>query len=104
MTITDALVTHQLAGEPPRQESRKSSQTVRRVIHSIHFTPKHSAQMLWLADAVAFGLRRYYSEQSHGLNFGRAVVGPDLEPINRRSDCACGYMCAERPRPEKSFQ
>jgi hypothetical protein len=96
MRIQNALVTYDVAGKSTQQKQPVNLR-VRKVIHNIHFTPKDSAHLLWATDAVAFGLRRYYSNQSQGLDFGRAVIGPDIGPPARNLDCACGYLCCETP-------
>ncbi len=94
--IQDALVSQQLGGETVSNQHTIDLR-IRRVVDDIHFTPKASAPLLWTADAVAFGLRRYYSRQSFGLEFGKAVIGPDIGPAERNRDCACGYLCHEAP-------
>ena len=75
------LVTEGLGGVPFKQQHQPVTLTVSRVVNNIHFAPKYSSKLLWVADAVAFGYRRYYSEQSHGLDFGRAIAGPALVPL-----------------------
>jgi hypothetical protein len=97
----NARVTNQVQGTTVSSQ-RKVAMKIRRVIDDIHFAPKDSALILWLADAVAFGLRRHYAEQYLGVEFAKAIIGPGFDPIVREKDCACGYMCAERP-PAASF-
>jgi hypothetical protein len=71
---------------------------VRRVVDDIHFTPKDGAPLLQVADAVAFGFRRYYSLQSHGLTFAEAIKGVGIGPPQRNRDCECGYLCQDAKR------
>ena len=73
---------------------------IRRVVDDIHFAPPKSAPILWLADAVAFGLRRYWADLSLGDDFANAISGPDIEPPLKRigEGCVSGYMHRlERP-------
>ncbi len=106
IVVRKALVTHEV-GDGSARTSTKNEQSInlriRRVVHSIHFAPKESAHLLWAADAVAFGLRRYFSKQSHGLDFGKAVIGPDVGPAERNLDCAGGFFCRERPDAAEPF-
>jgi hypothetical protein len=90
-----------LAGRQGSSE-RPVAMQIRRVVDDIHFAPKDSALILWLADAVAYGLRRRYAKQSFGIDFAQAVIGPGLDPIVRVKDCAAGYMCPEVP-PARPF-
>jgi hypothetical protein len=96
MSIQNALVTQQVAGEVSSNKHAVNLR-IRRVVDDVHFASKVSAPFLWVADAVAFGLRRYFSNQTFGLDFAKAIMGPDTEPPERNRDCACGYMCHERP-------
>jgi hypothetical protein len=101
VTLKNTRVTQQIKGDVVTGQ-RMVAMQIRRVIDDVHFAPKESAMILWLADAVAFGLRRYNANQSFGLDFAKAIIGPDIEPIKRVMDCAAGYMCSESP-PEMPF-
>ena len=63
--------------------TRDATFKIRRIVDAIHFTPKASAPLLQVADAVAFGLRRYFSEESEGVDFGKAVIGEDMNLLKR---------------------
>jgi hypothetical protein len=54
---------------------------VSRIRQAIHFANKQEEPLLQLADACAFGLRRYFAEQSMGKEFVRSILGgePSLE-------------------------
>ena len=69
----------------------------------IHFTPKASAPLLQVADAVAFGLRRYFSEESEGVDFGKAVMGEDMNLLKRTKDCESGILCMDPVASETLF-
>lgn len=92
----NALVTNQVQGRTVSSQ-RKVAMQIRRVVDDIHFAPKDSALILWLADAVAYGLRRHYANLPLGVDFAKAIIGPGLDPVVREKDCACGYMCSETP-------
>jgi Protein of unknown function (DUF3800) len=47
---------------------------VERLVDTIHFVDKHSAPLLQIADACAFGMRRWLAGQSSGLEFAKSVV------------------------------
>ncbi|MDE5446607.1 DUF3800 domain-containing protein [Bradyrhizobium sp. CSA207] len=51
---------------------------VERIRDTVHFVSKQDGPLLQLADACAFAFRRYFSEQKHGDEFVRAVLGTDL--------------------------
>jgi hypothetical protein len=57
---------------------------ISRIIDTIHFTEKAHAPLLQLADACAYGFRRYFSKQSHGEDFAKAISGglPNLEDFS----------------------
>jgi hypothetical protein len=44
-----------------------------------HFVEKQDEPLLQIADACAFGLRRFLSEQSHGNDFARAIFGSEQD-------------------------
>jgi hypothetical protein len=57
---------------------QEAAAKIERVRDTIHFVSKADGPLLQLADACAFAFRRYFSEQSHGPEFVRAVLGDDL--------------------------
>lgn len=96
VSIRNSLITQQVLGQPTVSKILTLQMQIRRVIDDIHFAPKESAVILWLADAVAYGLRRYYANLPLGMDFARAIIGPELEPATRTKHCACGFMCSEK--------
>jgi hypothetical protein len=48
---------------------------VSRIRMPIHFVEKPDEPLLQIADACAFGFRRFLSEQSHGQDFAASVLG-----------------------------
>jgi len=66
----------------PTQEEREAGfmrQTgefrVSRIRHSVHFVDKTDDPLLQLADACAFGFRRFFSDQAMGGDFVSAILG-----------------------------
>ena len=51
---------------------------ITRVADVVHFVQKRDAPLLQLADALAFGFRRYFAEKPDGEEFVRAILGKDL--------------------------
>ncbi len=51
---------------------------IKRVIDTVHFVGKREAPLLQVADACAFGFRRYFADLSFGTECVRAIVGQDL--------------------------
>lgn len=51
---------------------------VTRIRNSIHFVEKRDDPLLQLADACAFGLRRFLSDQSFGTEFMQWILDKDL--------------------------
>ena len=96
MSIQNAVVTQQIAGAVSKNEHTVNLR-IRNMVDEVHFTSKAGAPFLWVADAVAFGFRRYLSNQTFGLDFAKAIIGPDIGLWQRSRDCACGYLCQERP-------
>jgi hypothetical protein len=56
---------------------KSSELRVERIVDTIHFTEKSESPILQVADACAYGLRRYLSGQPHGENFARSIFGCD---------------------------
>jgi hypothetical protein len=48
---------------------------ISRIRMPIHFVEKRDEPLLQIADACAFGLRRFLSDQSHGQDFASAIIG-----------------------------
>jgi hypothetical protein len=48
---------------------------ITRIIDRVHFVEKAGSPILQIADAVAFGLRRYFAGQSEGETFLEAILG-----------------------------
>jgi hypothetical protein len=53
---------------------------VSRIRRSVHFVQKQDDPLLQLADACAFGFRRYFSEQTHGKDFVMSILGQEPPP------------------------
>ena len=51
---------------------------VSRVIDTIHFVEKINGPLLQIADACAFGFRRYFSGQKYGNDFVKSILGTEL--------------------------
>lgn len=51
---------------------------IKRIVHAVHFTSKEDDPLLQIADACAFGFRRYFAEQSFGEDFLKAILGGPL--------------------------
>jgi hypothetical protein len=69
-------------GPSPATELR-----VTQVVDEVHFAGKEEAILLQVADACAFGLRRYFADQSYGDVFAHAVTGgAKLEEIFHKAD------------------
>lgn len=58
--------------------SQSASLKVTRIRKTIHFVGKNDDDMVWLADAVAYGLKRFFGEQKWGLEFGLSIHGGRL--------------------------
>lgn len=52
---------------------------ITRIIEQVNFVPKESSPIVQIADACAFGFRRFLADQSHGHSFVRSIVGYDLD-------------------------
>lgn len=58
---------------------QEPEQTVQRIRDGVHFQEKSESPFLQIADALAFGLRRGFSEQKMGDEFLESIFG---EPLN----------------------
>jgi hypothetical protein len=59
---------------------QESEMRVSRIRKSILFVEKNEDPLTQLADAVAFGLKRYHSELDFGADFAAAIFGPTPPP------------------------
>ncbi len=53
---------------------------IARIRKAIHFVQKEDDPMLQLADATAFGLRRYFAGQQFGDEFASSIFGANVPP------------------------
>src|SRR5690606_18502198 len=54
---------------------QESEQRVTRIRNTDHFVRKGEEPLVALADAIAFGVRRYFEEQTFGRDFAEAIFG-----------------------------
>jgi hypothetical protein len=50
---------------------------VERIRNSVHFVEKNEDPLVQVADACAYGFRRYFEGQKFGVEFARAIVGDE---------------------------
>jgi hypothetical protein len=62
---------------------------ISRVIDTVHFVEKGKGPLLQIADACAFGFRRYFSNQQFGKEFVRSILGYDFTPVELPHACLC---------------
>jgi hypothetical protein len=60
---------------PRADEEEFRKRRVSRIRMPIHFVEKHEEPLIQIADACAFGFRRFLSEQDHGGDFAQAIIG-----------------------------
>ena len=70
------------------QTSQNRQVAVSKVIDEVHFVAKAGAPLLQLADACAFGLRRYFAEQTRGEEFANAILGRTLNLADWSGPCS----------------
>jgi hypothetical protein len=58
--------------------AQRSEMRVSRIRPSVHFAGKRDESLLQLADACAFGFRRYFSGQDFGADFVKSIIGRQL--------------------------
>lgn len=63
---------------------------ITKVIDSVHFVPKKSAPLLQLADARAFGFRRFLAGQEYGKNCVDAILGESYDARDWSGDASSG--------------
>ena len=62
----------------PERESEEDI-WVERIVDEVHFLERHGAPCLQIADACAYGFRRYLTGQKYGDLYGAAILGEDYE-------------------------
>jgi hypothetical protein len=77
ITLTKDLVRETVADKEAGYLVQKGDMRVTRIRNSVHFVGKAEDPLVQVADACAYGIRRYFCEQQHGLEFAKAVVGPE---------------------------
>lgn len=65
-------------------------QRVERVRDTVHFVGKGDEPLVWLADACAFGLRRYFAQQKFGDRFVRAILNHEPNLYDYRGPASQG--------------
>lgn len=50
---------------------------VSRIRNTIHFVEKSDDPMVQVADACAYGFRRYFAQEKFGVEFARAILGDE---------------------------
>lgn len=56
--------------------TQRNEWRITRIRQAIHFVDKRGDPLLQIADACAFGIRRYLAKQQFGTEFAEAVLGP----------------------------
>lgn len=74
-TLPPGMLKPTLAEQEAGFISQESENRISRIRHAIHFVEKGDDPMLQLADACAFGLRRFFSELEYGHDFAVAING-----------------------------
>jgi hypothetical protein len=72
--------------------TKTSEIRISRIIDTVHFTEKAYAPLLQLADACAYGFRRYFSNQEHGDEFVKAILGKTININDYDGPCAGNYF------------
>lgn len=52
---------------------------ISRIIEQVNFVAKEGCPIVQIADACAFGFRRFLANQDHGHSFAKSIVGYDLD-------------------------
>jgi hypothetical protein len=64
---------------------------ITKLVDTVHFVEKKNAPLLQIADAIAFGMRRWLAGQSEGLNFARSCAEEyRLVDEDWAGDMSCG--------------
>ncbi len=70
---------------------------VTRIRNSVHFVEKADDPLVQVADACAYGFRRYFAKEKFGLEFVRAIVGNEEVLRNFASPGGCEYYWPRSP-------
>lgn len=76
---------------------------VTKVKDTIHFVSKEDGPLIQIADAVAYGFRRYFAEESLGDEYVRAMLGTDLVRSDWDGFISGGLWSFGQPRLRQSL-
>lgn len=54
---------------------------VERIRNSVHFVEKEEDPLVQVADACAYGFRRFFNKEKFGIEFVQSILGPDAERL-----------------------
>jgi len=78
---------------------------ITRIVDDVHFSAKREATLLQIADACAFGLRRYHSVQYRGTEFIKAIYGDIPPPVMEATHQTIGILSGNTvPAIRKFFE
>jgi hypothetical protein len=77
--VEDALLSQPKGMCPLVDVDEFRKKKIKRIRMPIYFAEKSEEPLLQIADACAFGFRRFFSEQNHGTDFARSILGASYD-------------------------
>lgn len=77
LVLPPGMLRPTLAEQASGRIAQESEMRVTRIRRAVHFATKQDEPLLQLADACAFGFRRFFAELPGGLDFVRAILGQE---------------------------
>jgi hypothetical protein len=96
--IPDHWITLTQAEISTGMRTQDSEARISRVIDTVHFLEKRYGPLLQIADACAFGFRRYFAGQKLGEDFVRSIIGSTLAPEDRSGPSSASLFSPHNPK------
>ena len=91
MHIGPEYLRQTLSDEEAGFSTQSGELRVTRIRNSVHFVEKSEDPLVQIADACAYGLRRFFANEKFGVEFVRSIFGH--ERIVRNFAPPCGWEC-----------
>ena len=76
---------------------RQVEYRIERMIDTIHFAAKREAILLQIADACAYGLRRYFMDKPYSAEFAQCIAGRDPQEAFGGPSLETPWACGAFP-------
>ncbi len=78
MSLPESMLRSTVSDVEAGFTSQSGDMRVTRIRNSIHFVEKADDPLVQVADACAYGFRRYFAGQKFGIDFAKAILGSEI--------------------------